>query len=280
MPDSEVRQNVSVMIFTLDEEINLPHCLGSLAWCQDVIVVDSGSADRTVEIASNWGARVFSHAFEGFGKQRNWAIDHTSPRNPWVLILDADERVPVKLADELVALVNSDPDIAAARVRRRFYMWGKWLKHSSLYPTWVVRLVHIDRVRYINRGHAETQEVEGKVVALTNDLLDENHKGLEDWYARQERYALADARYEVDHESGGINWKDLLSADPLVKKMAMKRLSWRMPCRGLIYFLYSYAFRGGFRDGRYGFRFCRMRAAYQSMVVQNKKKVKQNTIIE
>ena len=280
MTESAAAQEISVMIFTLDEETNLPYCLSSLGWCGDVIVVDSGSADRTVEIASDWGARVFRHRFEGFGKQRNWAMDHAAPRNSWVLMLDADERVPDALAEEMTELVNVHPDIAAARVRRRFYMWGKWLRYSSLYPTWVVRLVHIDRVRYVNRGHAETQEVRGNILALENDLLDENHKGLEEWYARQQHYAMADARYEVEQESCGIDWGGLLSSDPLVKKMAMKRLSWRMPCRGLVYFLYSYVLRGGFRDGWHGLRFCRMRAACQSMVVKNKRQIKRDKIVE
>src|SRR3972149_6371286 len=92
---------VSAMVFTLDEELHLPVCLESLSWCDDVIVVDSFSRDRTGEIAREWGARVFQHPFTGFGDQRNWALANTNPKYAWVLILDADERVPAELAVEM-----------------------------------------------------------------------------------------------------------------------------------------------------------------------------------
>jgi glycosyltransferase involved in cell wall biosynthesis len=265
---------ISVMIFTLDEAENLPHCLQSLEWCDDVIVIDSGSSDNTVALSTRAGARIYSHPFAGFGSQRNWALDHAEPKYPWVLILDADERVPMELAGEMNRLVVEMPTIGAARVRRRFYMWGKWLRYSSLYPTWVIRLVHKDRVRYINRGHAETQQVEGSISALENDLIDQNHKGLDHWYIRQEKYAMDDAKYEIEQDARPLQWKELRSDDPLERKMALKRLSWKLPLRGLSYFIYSYFFRQGFRDGHEGFQFCRMRAGYQTMVVRNKRGLK------
>ncbi len=265
---------VSVMVFTLNEAVNLPHCLGSLNWCDDVIVIDSGSEDDTVDIALEAGARVFTHTFEGFGSQRNWALDNTLPKHNWVLILDADERVPQALAEEVNQLVCQRPEVAAARLRRRFYMWGRWLRYSSLYPAWVVRLVHCRRVRYKNRGHAETQEVQGEMVALDHDLIDENHKSLDEWYRRQRRYALADARFEVEQETVPFNFTALFSSDPLIRTMAKKRLSWKLPFRASIYFVYSYFLRQGFRDGLYGLRFCMMRAGYQRMVQRNKKDLK------
>ncbi len=265
------------MIFTLNESENLPHCLQSLGWCDDIIVIDSGSTDNTIALSAGAGARTCSHAFTGFGSQRNWALDHAEPKYPWVLILDADERVPVELAEEMNRLVIEMPAIGAARVRRRFYMWGKWLRYSSLYPTWVIRLVHKNRVRYINRGHAETQQVEGAVIGLENDLIDQNHKGLDHWTIRQEKYAMDDARYEIEQETSSLQLKELQSDDPLVRKMALKKLSWKLPLRGLIYFAYSYFFRQGFRDGREGFRFCRMRAGYQAMVVRNKRALRAKT---
>ena len=269
---------VSVMVFTLNEEVNLPHCLSSLQWCDDVVIVDSGSVDRTKEIAIQANAGFYVHEFEGFGKQRNWALKNITTKHDWILILDADERVPDDLAVEINSLVNHQPEIGAARVRRRFYLWGRWLKYSSLYPTWVVRLVHKNRVQYINRGHAETQAVEGDIVALANDLIDENHKGIEYWFERQRKYALEDARYELQQQNQTIHWKSLFSTNPLTQKMALKKLSWKLPCRDLVYFFYSFVWRQGFRDGRYGFRFCRMRSQYQSMVVENKRMLKRENI--
>ena len=257
---------LSVMVFTLNEAVNLPYCLDSLTWCDDVIVIDSGSEDDTLVIAKKAGARVFTNPFQGFGTQRNWALDNTSPKYSWVLILDADERVPEELADEINRMVIERPNLAAARVRRRFYMWGKWLRYSSLYPVWVVRLIHIGRVRYENRGHAETQIVDGEIAALENDLIDQNHKDIGHWYRRQRLYAEADARYEIEQESVPLSALELFSSDPLIRKMAQKRLSWKLPCRGALYFIYSFVIRQGFRDGKLGWRFCLMKAEYQRMV--------------
>ncbi len=273
-PDSvspQPRADVSVMVFTLDEEIHLPGCLASLAWCDDIIVVDSGSSDRTADIAVKWGARVFVHGFSGFGDQRNWALDNTAPRHPWVLILDADERVPPDLADELREVCAASPEqVAAFRVRRRFHMWGRWLRHSSLYPSWVVRLIRVGRVRYVNRGHAETQTVDGETRDLRHDLVDENLKGIDEWFERQNRYSTKDAQHEISSERANVSAARLVSRDPLVRRAALKALSTRMPARPLLYFLYAYIVRGGFLDGRDGPVFCMMRALYQGMVISKK----------
>jgi glycosyltransferase involved in cell wall biosynthesis len=258
---------ISVMIFTLNEEIHLPPCLNSLQWCDDIIVIDSLSTDHTAEICRNAGARFFQNKFEGFGKQRNWALDNASPEHDWILILDADERVPDELAQELAEIARENPQgVGAYRLKRRFYMWGRWLKYSSLYPTWVVRFIHKARVRYINRGHAETQEVNGEIRELTNDLIDENLKGIDEWFERQNRYAAKEAEYELEHEYRPACISDLISKDPLVKRAAMKRLAVRMPGRPLWYFLYSFIVRKGFLDGRDGLVFCLMRSLYHQLI--------------
>jgi glycosyltransferase involved in cell wall biosynthesis len=258
---------VSAMIFTLNEEVHLPGCLQSLRWCSDVIVVDSFSTDATEAICKTWGARFFQRAFDGFGTQRNWALEHTQPRHAWILILDADERVPPELAEELIAIAREDPaGVGAYRVRRQFHMWGRWLRHSSLYPTWVVRFVRAPRVRYEDRGHAETQQVQGEVRDLANDLIDENLKGLDEWFERQNRYSSKDAQFEFAQAHGGLRAAELFARDALVRRAALKRLAARLPARGLAYFLYSYIWRRGFLDGQDGLVFCRMRAMYQSQV--------------
>lgn len=272
-----IKAPVSVMIFTLNEEIHLPSCLDALSWADDVIVVDSFSTDRTEAICRERGARFYQNRFEGFGSQRNWALDNTQPRHPWILILDADERVTPELAIELKALSEATPNgVGAYRVRRRFYMWGRWLRYSSLYPTWVVRFIHRDRVRYLNRGHAETQEVQGEIRDLAHDLIDENLKGMDEWFERQNRYSRKDAEFERVREKGGLNLGELFSGDPLKRRAALKRLAWRVPFRGLVYFLYSYFWRRGFLDGRDGFVFCRMRALYQTEVAIKKYDMQQS----
>jgi glycosyltransferase involved in cell wall biosynthesis len=262
---------VSVMIFTLDEEVHLPSCLESLRWTDDVIVIDSFSQDRTAEIARASGARLHQHAFEGFGKQRTWALDNADPKYDWVLILDADERVPPDLAAEIADRVRgATGSIGAFRVKRRFHMWGRWLRFSNLYPTWVVRLVRRGRVHYFNKGHSETQEVQGETAQLVHDLIDENLKGIDEWFARQNRYSTKEALYELEEEKAPFVARALVSRDPMVRRVALKRLVTRMPLRAILYFLYSYILRGGILEGRDGLAFCRMKASYQQMIVAKK----------
>lgn len=258
---------VSVMIFTLNEEIHLPSCLAALAWCDDVIVIDSFSTDRTEAICRERGVRFLQRAFDGFGGQRNWALDHAEPRHAWILILDADERVPPELAREMCDRAQDASDtVGAYRVRRRLYMWGRWLRYSSLYPTWVVRFVRKDRVRYVDRGHAETQEVAGDILDLENDLIDENLKGIQEWFSRQNRYSAKDAEFERARADLPVDWAGLFSGDALRRRASLKQLAARLPFRPTLYFLYSYVYRLGFLDGRDGLVFCRMKALYQSMV--------------
>ncbi len=265
------RVPVSTVIFTLNEELHLPRCLDSLTWCDDVIVVDSFSTDGTERICRERGVRFHQHAFDGFGTQRNWALDHVPTRHLWVLILDADERVPADLAGEIARRICSIPaDVGAFRVRRRFHLWGHWLRYSSLYPSWVVRLVHKQRVRYVNRGHGETQTVDGRVEELEHDLIDENLKGVDEWFDRQNRYSRRDADLELNQTPIERPLLSLFSRDPLRRRMALKSAAARVPARGLLYFLYVYVVRGGFLDGRDGLVFCAMRATYQTMIAVKK----------
>ncbi|MGH9200870.1 MAG: glycosyltransferase family 2 protein [Vicinamibacterales bacterium] len=262
---------VSVMIFTLDEEIHLPSCLASLAWTDDVIVVDSFSTDRTPEICRAAGLRFFQHCFEGFGQQRMWALERTQPKYEWILILDADERATPELANELAEVIPSvSAAVGAFRIKRRFFMWGRWLRYSSLYPTWVVRLVRQGRVQYVNRGHAETQYVSGEVRELRNHLIDENLKGIDEWFERHNRYSTREAEFELQQEARRPRLTDLLSSDPMVRRAALKRVAARAPFRSCMYFLYSYVLRGGFRDGRDGLMFCALKSEYQRMIVVKK----------
>lgn len=259
------------MIFTLNEALHLPSCLEHLTWCDDVIVIDSFSSDNTETIAKNWGAGFFQNEFSGFGTQRNWAFSNVPIKHPWVLVLDADERVPQDLAKEILSITVATDHYAAYRLRRRFHMWGRWLKRSSLYPNWVVRLVQPSRVRYVNRGHAETQEIDGEIGILRNDLIDENLKGVDEWFERQARYAGKEADYELRHS---VPLKEafarLFSLDPLTRRSGLKVLAWRLPFRSSFYFLYAYFLRGGFLDGRDGYQLCRMKSIYQGMIASKK----------
>ncbi len=257
--------SITTLIFTLNEEAHLPPCLASLDWCDDVVVVDSFSDDATQEIAEAAQARFVQHAFTGFGDQRNWALDTLDLKYDWVLILDADECVPSELAEEMQRLVNSCPEtVGAFRLKRRFHMWGRWLKYSSLYPTWVVRLIHKNKVNYVNRGHAETQDVDGLIEECEHDLMDQNVKGIDEWFERQNRYSTKDAEHEL--ATTPTSMTGLFSLNTMHRRASLRLLAARVPGRPFIYFIYAYFFRRGFLDGWDGLIFCLMKATYQQMV--------------
>lgn len=269
--------SVSTLIFTLNEGPNLHHCLDSLEWCDDIVVVDSYSTDETIELCRRRNIQSVQHTFSGFGSQRNWALSEIPLAHEWVLILDADERVPTELALELNRLAQTSPDcIGAYRLKRRFHLWGKWLRFSSLYPTWVVRFVRRPKVRYMNLGHSETQTVDGDLGQIEGYLIDENHKDLHAWFERQSRYSRQEADFEIEGENARDNWSDLVSRDPLRRRTVVKRIASQLPFRGTLYFMYCYIFRLGFLDGRDGYVFCRMKALYQSMIAINKYDLKKN----
>lgn len=265
---------LTAMIFTLNEEVHLPACLDALKWCDDIVVIDSYSIDHTAEICRQRGARFFQRVFDGFGSQRNWALQNIQTQHPWILILDADERVTPALAQEIGQILREEPhDIAAYSIKRRLYFWGRWLRYSSHYPTWVVRLIHKDRVRYVNRGHAETQTLDGRLGYLANDLVDENRKGLDEWFERHNRYSSAEAAFELS-EAPLPPLRMLWAGDPLERRAALKRVARDLPGRALWYFLYSYVWKRGFLDGRAGLVFCLLKTMYQHMIVIKKQEAR------
>jgi glycosyltransferase involved in cell wall biosynthesis len=140
--------SVSVLILTLNEEINLGDCLESLSWSDDVVVLDSGSTDRTRAIAAEWGTRVITRPFDNWAAHQNWAVTQIDFRHPWVLYFDADERCPPELRDEVLKHAVPRTPESAFRMRRKDYYMGRWLKHAQLYPTWFVRLFRPGRIRY------------------------------------------------------------------------------------------------------------------------------------
>src|SRR6266436_1019768 len=133
---------VSVIILTYNEEVNLPACLDSLKGLAcEVFVVDSGSTDRTVEIARLCGAEVAFHEFQTQAQQLNWALDHLSFKGDWLLRMDADERLTPELAQELATRLPTFPsEITGLYIKRRTYFMGRWIRHGGYYPTWILRV--------------------------------------------------------------------------------------------------------------------------------------------
>ena len=261
----------SILILTLNEEANLPACLASVAACDDVVVVDSGSTDRTQQIVRDAGARVLVNPFESFAAQQNWALDNASFRHPWVFYLDADERMTPELRAE-VERVTSDPGErrVAFYVGRKNYFRGRWLKHA-MPPGSIMRLFRTEGVRFVQRGHGPEPRLDGPHGYLTEYFDHENFsKGVGEWFRRHERYARQEAAQAVaELERGDAGLGGLFSGDRATRRRALKNLSWRLPARPAIKFLYMYALRLGVLDGRPGLDYCLMQAMYERMIVLN-----------
>ena len=258
--------SVSVLILTLNEEINIGACLDSLSWCDDVVVFDSLSTDRTCEIATERGARVMKRPFDNWSTHQNWAVTNIEFRHPWVLYLDADERCLPELRDEILRRVTADTPEAAFRVRRKDFFMGRWLKHAQLYPTWLVRVFRPQRIRY-ERLVNPVAVVDGPTGELESHFVHYPFShGVSHWVARHNRYsdmeAIEAAKVRDTRESSGSIW----SRDPNERRRALKDVFFRMPARPLVKFLYYYAWRRGFLDGRAGFTYATLQAIYEYLI--------------
>jgi glycosyltransferase involved in cell wall biosynthesis len=258
---------VSVVVLTFNEEVNVEACLRSCAWSDDVHVLDSGSTDRTRELAAALGATVHVHPFESFGRQRNWAIDNIPCRHDWHFHLDADERSTDELVAEIGAAVASAPDrIGAFLVPSKMIFMGRWIRHAGGYPAYQVRLFHRARCRFVDVGHGQREACPGHEVAtLKSAYLHYNFsKGLRDWLYKHNGYSTREADEAVgarrDHRP---RLREMLNADPTRKRRAMKRLSYFLRGRALLRFVYLYVVRLGVLDGRAGFHYCSMMAMYE-----------------
>ena len=264
----ETSAGVSVILIVKNEEASLPRCLQSVAFSNDVIVVDDGSEDDTVLVAEAAGATVWAHPMESFAAQRNWAMANAEPRHDWVLHLDADEVVPDDLAAEIVERTRDAADDTAGFYMARKTMLGdRWLRRSATYPAYVPRLVRRGRVAYAADGHGEKlAEVDGRFEYLDQACLHFNFsKGWVDWFDRHNRYSTAEAQKLVD-EGCAVDWRGLVSGDAARRRRAMRALSYRLPFRPWLRFVYVFLLRGGFLDGRYGLTSSALQAVYEYMI--------------
>jgi len=265
---------ISVLILALNEETNLPRCLESVRWSDDVIVFDSFSSDRTVEIARDAGARVVQRRFDNERDHRQAAL-RLPFKHAWVYNPDADEVAPTDLRDEMISVVqDGSRKEVAYRVRFRTMFMGRWVKHSSLYPTWVTRLFRPDRIsfeRTINLRYI----VDGPEGRLQNHFEHYSfNKGLNAWFEKHNRYSQHEAEESLKSLSDG-QWSlaGLVARDPVARRRALKELSFRLPCRPLLRFAYMYLLRLGLLDGLPGYHYCRLLAIYEYMIVLKMKEI-------
>ncbi len=228
---AERRANISVIVPTKNEEMNIEDCLRSVSWADEIIVVDARSADRTVELASRYTKEVFVRDWEGFSEVKQFALQNA--RHDWVFWLDADERVSPELGEELVAVAESPRSTYRAyEVARRAYFLGKWIRHCGWYPGYVVRLFQRRMATFTPSRVHEKVVVPGPVGRLSADLLHYTDDTIFHYLAKMNRYTS-------------------LAAEDAVASGRRFRL-YDVIVRPAYLFFRMYVLRLGFMDGMHG----------------------------
>lgn len=275
----EFRLPLSAVVLARNEEVNIRRCIESLRWAADVVVVDDGSTDRTREFALSCGARVVSHGFESFARQRNWAMEHADVQHEWVLHLDADEAATEPLHQEIRAVLQTaDSDTVAFRMCRKTMLNGKWLKYSDGFPVWIMRLVRNGQAMFEDNGHGEVAvpEVDGKTGTIQEPFLHFPFtRGLSHWIDRHNVYSTREAQLEAKDDQE-FCWRQLFSPNRSARRSAVRCLSRCMPCRGWLRFFYQFILKLGFLDGLPGLQFCQMMAMYENWIVLKHREMKRN----
>lgn len=281
---SPARCPISILIPARNEADNLPACLASCAFAAEVVVVDSGSSDRTREIAVAAGARVVDFRWDGrFPKKKNWALAEIPWRHEWVFILDADERITPELAAELARTV-ADPACDGYYVNRRFWFLDGWLLHCGYYPSWNLRFFRHRLGRYeefagasdTRSGDNEVHEhvlLTGRAGRLRHEMEHFAFPTIDVWVEKHNRYSNWEARLLAS--PAGARAAARAELDPvLARRRRLKQWAARLPFRPTLRFVYHYVLRAGFLDGYRGFVFCRLMAFYEFLSVAKAKELR------
>ena len=258
---------ISVLILTRNEEQDLPGCLDSVSWCDDIHILDSESTDRTVEIAKERGAIVSTRRFDGWPSQRNAAMKLPF-KYKWVFILDADERSTPELSVEMQHIVSSTPEpVAGYSIRKRDFLWGTWLKHAQLTPFYI-RLVRVGHVQY-RRDVNEVTEITGEVGRLAG-MFDHLafSKGVAHWITKHNEYSSIEARLLAEGNAvHDASLRQALFAQNFhERRVAQKAVFYKMPGRPLIKWFYMMFIRGAVLDGHAGIMYAALQSFYEFLI--------------
>jgi hypothetical protein len=259
----------SIYILTYNEEIDISACIESAMLSDDIIVVDSCSSDRTVEIASRYPVRVVQHPFESHGRQRTWMLENIPPKHEWVYILEADERMTPQLFTECEK-ASQNPDYIGYYVAERVIFMNRWIRRSTQYPRYQLRLFRHGKVWFTDYGHTEREVCDGSTGFLKETYPHyTSSKGLSRWIEKHNRYSTDEAKETLHQlENGTVSWRSLFFGKSEVeRRRALKDLSLRLPARPLTRFLYMYFLLGGCLDGRAGFAWCTLQAFYEYLIL-------------
>jgi glycosyltransferase involved in cell wall biosynthesis len=230
-----MRTTLSVAIITHNEEANLERSLGSVAWADEIVVVDSGSNDRTEEIARSFRSRFFLEEWKGFAAQKNSALEKCSC--DWILSLDADESLSDELAKEIWELLERDPPLDGYALPRRNLFLGRWMRFGGFYPDPKLRLFRRGAAEFEARPVHETVHFVGKAGRLKGDMVHDAYPTLEAYIAHMDRYSTLGAEQAVRESKSSLPlWP--FAVNVVVNPVAT--------------FVYNYFLRLGFLDGREG----------------------------
>jgi glycosyltransferase involved in cell wall biosynthesis len=232
------RLPLSVIVTTYNEEHNIVDCLRSVQWADEVLLVDSHSTDRTLELARPFPVTILQREYFGSAAQKNWSLDRV--RHEWVLILDADERVPEPLAEEILTVLASRPSSDGYAIRRQNIFLGKVIRHSGWSADRVIRLFRRDRGRYPNRRVHADLEIEGSVSTLRNSLIHYTFRSFDQYLDKFLNYAEWGAA-QAFREGRRAGFAEI-AGRPL----------WR--------FFRMYVVQLGFLDGMHGLVLCALQA--------------------
>ncbi len=264
---------IDVLIQTFNEELNLPHTLRSLegGWVHRVFVVDSGSTDKTKEIAEAWGATVIEHAWEGYARQKNWALANVPFESDWVLIVDADEAVDVPLRNRLIELGNEEAGPGGAigfQINRVFVFNGSKIWHCGYYPSWNLRFFRRGMCRYEDRRVHEHMICDGPVAYLDPDLrlIHEDRRGLEHFFAKHNRYSTLEALELFENPEPWPGLDGLFQDQTKRRRWIKSRVLPALPFPWSQRMFYMLVVRGGILDGRAGIELSNMISIYEVLI--------------
>ena len=257
---------ISALILTFNEENILSRCLESLSFVDEIIVFDSYSTDSTKIIAKKHNAKFIQREFDNFAAQRNAGLCEVNSGSNWVLMVDADEIITEELKNEIIDVINRKSEVSLFRVRRKDMFFGKWLKYSSGYPTWFPRLFKNGEVQ-VEREINENYVTKGEIAHLKEHLIHYPfNKGLSWWFTKHNNYSEKEAQLMLTEINQKFSFSDLFSFSPIERRIAQKRLSYKIPFRPSFVFFAFYILKRGFLDGKSGYQFCRMRKLYETMI--------------
>jgi glycosyltransferase involved in cell wall biosynthesis len=246
--------SLTTVVTSRDEQLHIARCVDYARRLGPVIVLDSGSTDKTVKIAQEHGALVVEHRWEGYAAQKNWALANLPIATDWVLFLDADERLTEAACSEIASKVNQD-GVDGYYIARENIVLGRRLRHAWWYPDYQMRVFRRDRARYEDRLVHEHVVISGETDFLREPLIHENLKGINAWMERHVRYAQLEAqeirKERQDDRNEAV--KPSFFGSRAERRRALKTRIWyHLPFRPAIRFAWMYFVKRGFLDGRAG----------------------------